>query len=197
MAREADVMNARRDNRNTTGDIVIQLDTPEELVAPDPHHLLTGSGRLDSGLEELVDRFLAQKKHARSQRVVLELADECPEQVAANMVLAVRHYCQLRIQRASRQQALVWRQGMGSLLSGSLLFVLGVLLSYGFTRPEVGELSQELLGNGVFLVVAWVGLWYPLDLLFVARGQVKRERRVLTEMLTVPVVVLRSDGGSR
>jgi hypothetical protein len=41
------------------------------------------------------------------------------------------------------------------------LFVVGVLLSYGFTRPEVGELSQELLGNGVFLVVAWVGLWYP------------------------------------
>ena len=75
--------------------------------------------------------------------------------------------------------------------------VVGVVLSYGFTRPEVGELSQELLGNGVFLVVAWVGLWYPLDLLFVARGQVKRERRVLTEMLTVPVVVLRRDGGPR
>jgi hypothetical protein len=68
-------------------------------------------------------------------------------------------------------------------------------LSYGFTRPEVAELSQELLGNGVFLV-PWVGLWFPLDLLSVAREQVKREIRVLTEMLTVPVAVRTRDGAS-
>ena len=59
---------------------------------------------------------------------------------------------------------------MRSLLSGSLLFGVGIGLSYAFTRPVMGEFANGLLGNGVFLVVAWVGLWYPLDLLFIARG---------------------------
>jgi hypothetical protein len=53
----------------------------------------------------------------------------------------------------------------------------------------MGDFLNDLLGNGVFLVVAWVGLWYPLDMLFIARGQAKREVRVLGRMLTVPVVV--------
>jgi hypothetical protein len=53
----------------------------------------------------------------------------------------------------------------------------------------VGEFAGELFGNGVFLVVAWVGLWYPLDVLFIAREQAKRESRVFATMLTMPVVV--------
>jgi hypothetical protein len=78
---------------------------------------------------------------------------------------------------------------MHALVSGSLLFFVGVVLSFGFTQPGEDEFWQELLGNGVFLVVAWVGLWYPLDLLFMARQPVKREIRVLTEILGLPVVV--------
>lgn len=61
--------------------------------------------------------------------------------------------------------------------------------SFGFTRPGEDEFWAELLGNGVFLVVAWVGLWYPLDLLFMARQPAKREIRLLTEVLRLPVVV--------
>jgi hypothetical protein len=55
--------------------------------------------------------------------------------------------------------------------------------------PDVGEFAGDLFGNGVFLVVAWVGLWYPIDVLFIAREQAKREARVLHLMLAMPVVV--------
>lgn len=53
----------------------------------------------------------------------------------------------------------------------------------------MAEFANELLGNGVFLVVAWVGLWYPFDLLFIAREQAKREMRVLGNMPILPVAV--------
>ncbi len=95
----------------------------------------------------------------------------------------------MAVRRANRQRDLIWRQGMRSLVSGSLLFGSGIALSYLFTRPMVGEFAGELFGNGVFLVVAWVGLWYPIDVLFIAREQAKREARVLHLMLTMPVVV--------
>jgi hypothetical protein len=188
-AGEVYVVNLRRERRAPPSDVVTELDNADELFAADPRGLLAGASRIDSGMDELVDRLLAQKKIGADQRIVLEIAEECSDELAANVVAAVRRYCELRMRRANREHDVIWRQGIRSLVSGSLLFVVGIGLSYAFTRPVMGELLQDLLGNGVFLVVAWVGLWYPIDLLFIAREQAKREVRVLGQMLTVPVVV--------
>jgi hypothetical protein len=177
-------------------DVVIELDSVDELFSVDPRDLLSGAHRIDSGMDELVERFLAQKTITAEQRIVLNIADECSDEVAATVTLAVRRYLQLRMRRAIREHNLIWRQGKRSLFSGSLLFIIGVSLSYAFTRPIMGEVVEGLLGNGVFLVVAWVGLWYPLDLLFIAREQAKREIRVLGKMLDVPVVVRARDGST-
>jgi hypothetical protein len=183
------VVNLRREKRLPSTDVVIELDNADELFAADPRGLLAGACRIDSGMDELVERLLAQKKIAADQRIVLDIAEECSDELAANVVAAVRRYCELRMRRANREHELIWRQGKRSLFSGSLMFAAGIALSYAFTRPAMGEFPKDLLGNGVFLVVAWVGLWYPLDLLFIAREQAKREVRVLGQMLTVPVVV--------
>ncbi|WAC89379.1 hypothetical protein [Mycobacterium sp. Aquia_213] len=182
-------MNLRRDRQEPLADIVIELDEPADLFAVDQRSLLSGASRIDSGIDELVELLLAQKRHSNIQRIVLDIAGECSEELAANLEASVRRYCALAVRRADRQHDLIWRQGMRSLISGSLLFVAGIALSYIFTRPMVGELAGELLGNGVFLVVAWVGLWYPLDVLFIAREQAKRESRVFAMMLAMPVVV--------
>ena len=171
-------MNLRHERRLPAVEVVIELDTPEELFYADPSGLLGGSNRIDSGMDELVERVLAQKNPSSDQRIVLDIARECDEELAETMAVAVHRYCELRRRRAVRELDLIWRQGKRSLLNGSLLFVMGIALSYVFTRPWVPELPGELLGNGVFLVVAWVGLWYPLDLMFIARQQSKREIRV-------------------
>jgi hypothetical protein len=170
-------------------DVVVELDTVDELFAADPRDLLTGGRRIDSGMDELVERLLAQKRVVADQRIILDIATECSDQQIAQVVDAVRRYSSLRLRRATREHNLIWRQGKRSLLSGSLLFVSGIALSFLFTRPEMGEFANELLGSGVFLVVAWVGLWYPLDLLFIAREQAKREMRVLANMLILPIAV--------
>jgi hypothetical protein len=182
-------VNLRHERRAAPVDVVVELDTPEELFYADPSGLLGGSNRIDSGMDELVERIQAQKNPSSDQRIVLDIARECDEELAETMVVAVHRYCELRRRRAVRELDLIWRQGKRSLLNGSLLFVMGIALSYIFTRPWVPELPGELLGNGVFLVVAWVGLWYPLDLLFIAREQAKREISVLGLMVAMPVVV--------
>jgi hypothetical protein len=186
-------MNLRRKMRGPPTDVVIELDNVDELFAADPRGLLAGAHRIDSGMDELVERLLAQKEITADQRVVLDFASECSDELAAKVVAAVRRYCELRMRRANREHDLIWRQGKRSLLSGSLLFATGIALSYAFQRPVMGEFANDLLGNGVFLVVAWVGLWYPLDLLFIAREQARREIRVLGKMLTVPVDVRAQD----
>jgi hypothetical protein len=175
-------------------EVVIELDEPGEMFSVDQRGLLDGAQRIDTGIDELIERLLAKKRFARDQRIVVDIPGGCPDDAAANLVRSIRRYCELAIRRADRQHDLIWRQGMRSLVSGSLLFALGIGLSYLFTRPLVGEFAGELFGNGVFLVVAWVGLWYPLDVLFIAREQAKREARVLKMMLTMPVVVRAHSG---
>jgi hypothetical protein len=187
------VVNLQRKMRVPPTDVVIELDNADELFAADPRGLLGGGRRIDSGIDELVERFLAQRTIAADQRIVLDIASACSDELATQLVTAVRRYCELRTRRATREHDLIWRQGMRSLLSGSLLFALGIALSYAFMKPVMGEFAHDLLGNGVFLVVAWVGLWYPLDLLFIAREQAKREIRMLGKMRTVPVVVRSHD----
>jgi len=178
-----------RATRGIPTEVVVEVDNVGELFTADPRGLLEGSHRIDSGMDELVERFLAQKDVAAEQQIVLDIASECSGEQIAEVVVAVRRYFALRLRRATREHNLIWRQGKRSLVSGSVLFVAGIALSYLFARPEMGEVANQLLGNGVFLVVAWVGLWYPLDLLFIAREQAKREMSVLGKMLILPVAV--------
>ncbi len=187
-------MSQQHDRQQPTAEIVIELDEPGEMFAVDQRGLLNGARRIDTGIDELIERLLAKKTFDRKQRIVLDIAGECPDDVAANLVDSVRRYCELATRRANRQHDLIWRQGMRSLVSGSLLFGAGIGLSYLFTRPFVGEFADELFGNGVFLVVAWVGLWYPLDVLFIAREQAKREARALRAVLKMQVVVRAHSG---
>lgn len=187
------VVNVRRRMSTPPADVVIEVANVEELFYADPSGLLAGAHRIDSGMDELVERLLAQRSVGPDQRVVLDIAGGCPDEQAAKVVAAVRRYCELRLRRANREHDLIWRQGMRSLLSGSLLFFVGIALSFAFSRPGMGEFATDLIGSGVFLVVAWVGLWYPLDLLFIAREQAKREISVLGKMLTLPVIIRAGD----
>jgi hypothetical protein len=97
--------------------VVIELDNVEELFAADPGGLLAGGRRIDSGMDELVQRFLAQKEIAANQRVVLDIASACSDELATKLVAAVRRYCELRMCRANREHDLIWRQGMRSLVT--------------------------------------------------------------------------------
>lgn len=171
-------------------DMVVRVNTPAELFTVDTHRLLTGTGRLVPGADELVDLFLRQKKVRRRHRIIIELAaTDGLAETSQTVETAVRHYIELRIANLRRQRAVMWRQGMRSLFAGFAIFFVGVFLSYGFTRPETPDFWRQFLGDGVFLVVAWIGLWYPLDLLFVSRQPLKREIRILDRMATLPIVV--------
>ena len=49
---------------------------------------------------------------------------------------------------------MLWRQGLRPLCPGVLLFLVGQVLSTDFLEPDVPEVLQQFLGNGVFLVIA-------------------------------------------
>jgi type II secretory pathway component PulM len=69
---------------------------------------------------------------------------------------------------------------------------VGVALTSEFTSEGWPGEVRSLLGEGVFLVIAWVGLWYPLDALFFARRPLLLERKVLQLLMESEVTLERA-----
>lgn len=176
-------------------EIVVHLGAPEELLVVDPLAPLSAPQgervRAVPGVEELLAEILGRPRIARSRRVVLTLPGSAAVEpdLAGRLEAALRRWCAARTVRVERDSRALWRQGLWSLRSGTVLFVVGLVLSTGFLDPDVPGFLQDVLGNGVFLVIAWIGLWYPLDLLLFARSPAKREMRALDALATMPVEV--------
>ena len=181
---------AERRPRRVGEDIIVALDRPAELLSVKPEAMLERQARIEPGVDEIVNELLGRSKVQRRARVVVTLpAEQITDGIAETLHTALRRYCEARLARVQRETEVVWRQGLRSLGSGSILFVVGLLLSAGFLEPDVPQFWQDLLGNGVFLVIGWVGLWYPLDLLFFARQPLKREARIVEAVSQMPLVV--------
>lgn len=176
-------------------EIVVHLGAPEELLVVDPLAPLSAPEaervRATPGVDELLGELLGRSGIRRRRRVVLTLpaAALADPQVAARLETGLRRWCTARTERVERESRSLWRQGLWALRGGTVLFVVGLVLSTNFLEPDVPQFFQDVLGNGVFLVIAWIGLWYPLDLLFFARSPAKREMRALDVLATMPLEV--------
>jgi hypothetical protein len=175
-------------------DVIVTLYRPAELLSVDPEAMLGRDARIEPGADEIVHELLGRSRVQRRARIVVMLpAEQITDGIAETLHAALRRYCEARLARVQRETELAWRQGLRSLGSGSILFLVGLLLSAGFLEPDVPEFWQNLLGNGVFLVIGWVGLWYPLDLLFFARQPLKREAQIVKAISRMPLSVQPAD----
>ena len=176
--------------RRVGEDLVVALYRPAELLSVEPQAMLERDARIEPGADEIVNELLGRSKVQRRARIVLTLpAEQVTQDTAETLRVALRRYCEARLARVQREIEVAWRQGLRSLGSGSILFIVGLLLSTGFLEPDVPTFWQDLLGNGVFLVIGWVGLWYPLDLLFFARQPLKREALIVKAISRMPLMV--------
>jgi hypothetical protein len=189
-------MSAAGDRRPRQGgeDIIVALDRPAELFSVTPEAMLERDARLEPGADEIVNELLGRSRLQRRARIVVALPpDQITDGIAEALQTALSRYCAARLARVQRETEMAWRQGLRSLGSGSILFIVGLLLSTGFLEPDVPQFWQDLLGNGVFLVIGWVGLWYPLDLLFFARQPLKREAQIVEAISRMPLLVQPAD----
>ena len=181
---------AERRPRSGGADVIVALDRPAEMLSVAPVAMLERDARIEPGADEIVNELLGRSKVQRRARIVVTLpAEQVTAGIAETLQTALHRYCEARLARVQREVEVAWRQGLRSLGSGSILFVVGLLLSTGFLEPDVPQFWQDLLGNGVFLVIGWVGLWYPLDLLFFARQPLKREAQIVEAISRMPLVV--------
>ena len=77
---------------------------------------------------------------------------------------AVANYCDTPgITRAEHELSAAQREGWQTMFFGAVVLAAGLALATLFTKSYWPQAIRVFLGDGVFTVIAWVGLWYPLD----------------------------------
>jgi hypothetical protein len=178
-----------------SADITIRLASLEDLFrAPEPQQF-TATGRLISGMEELI-LTLHGRRIPKRLRTTIVLAEAAPEPDQEALAQLIRRYCDLRLQEVELRMRGQGRQQRRALIVGGLLFVLGVAFAGEFTTSFWPEEVRTLLGDGIFLVIAWVGLWYPLDYLVFGRQPLLQDRKVLSSLRRAEVRLVRERTGA-
>jgi hypothetical protein len=171
-------------------DLAVRLTAPEDLFrAPEPH-LFLEHGRLISGVEELI-LALQGRRVPKCVRATIVLAKNARGEDPETLTRLIRRYCDLRLREVELRMRAQGREQRRAILVGSMLFLLGVALAGEFTASFWPDEIRSLLGDGIFLVVAWVGLWYPLDYLVFGRRPLLLERRILQALRRAEIRVER------
>lgn len=156
----------------------VRLESPAAMFAPSAD-LLSPQARLQSGIDDLLLQLRAQRLTRIRHVTVLLPAAEITDSTSQRLHRAVRRYCELRLRENELSRRVARRDGVAAFGIGLVLFGFGLWLSTVFSAKDLPTTVQQLLGNGVFLVIAWVGLWYPLDTLVFTGQPLKREQRAL------------------
>ena len=159
-------------------DVWIRLESPAGMFTAS-EDFLGPQARLGSGVDDLLLQLRARRLSKVRSVTVLLPASEIQDDTGARLAIAVRRYCELRLRETQLGRRVVRRDGWAALCLGVVLFGLGLWLSSVFLDRDMPRWVQDLLGNGAFLVIAWVGLWYPLDTLVFSNRPIAREQRAL------------------
>jgi hypothetical protein len=151
--------------------------------------MLGAHPRLYPGIDELVQALDARPVH--DPRVVIRLpGSELGEDTRPRIERAVRVYCDQRLQQTSRHIAAQRRDGLRALAIGVVLFTVGFLLARWVSQSDIDADIRLFLADGIFLIFAWVGLWYPLDALIYYPARQRRDRRVLRCLRSAEISVV-------
>lgn len=161
-------------------EVILRLRAPEQLFEVASADMFSAEGRLVSGMEELIGELTPRRLRPELHAVVVLPGDQVNAETQTRVQQAIRRYCRQRLRQTELIRSAQWQDVMSALRVGCVLFVIAILLSYYFNRSGLSALANQFIGDGFFAVVAWVGLWYPLDALVHYRRQTAREAKVLS-----------------
>jgi len=139
--------------------------------------------------DELIQQLLSQRLRGDLRATILLPPQEVHPDTEQRLRQAIDRYCRLRLQQTQAALDTRRRDVIAALATGLVLFAVGISLSSYVGQADVPQLLKSFLADGLFLVVAWVGLWYPLDELVHYRRSLSREKKVLAVIRAMDVAV--------
>ena len=177
-------------------EFAVHLEDPNDLFEPRPADVERGSPPEEPGIQRIRDELDASRRGTEVTVEIVLPADKATPEVERGVRRAIARYCEAGIARAEHDLKAIHRDGWRTFLFGAVVLAVGLLLSEAVLRERViPKELRDFFGNGLFLVAAWVGMWYPLDTLVYSGRPHRLERTLLRAIGDAEIVVRPSDGG--
>jgi len=141
----------------------------------------------EPGIDYCVNELRSRRSRA-PVRLELDLpASQRDPGTAARLRQTVARYCEDRIRRNDRERRIARRDGYAALKIGVPVALVGLAIAVATAVAQTQE--DYTLPNLAGWVLAWVGLWYPLDTILFSSVGPKRENDILIRLQDAEVVV--------
>jgi hypothetical protein len=141
-----------------------------------------------------VDYCISELRSRRSSKPVrLDIripAEQLVDGLAERVSYSLRRYCEHRIQYNRRERSALRLDGVTALRIGIPITILGLLMTVTSSRFEVPDDDAfKLVLDHLGWVLAWIGLWFPLDSILFYPHAYSRETRVLRLLHDADIVL--------
>jgi len=175
-------------------ELTLELGEADELFSARGPDVAAGRPCLPAGIEQIRGELDTRALPADLATVIVLPRAKVRPDLACDMARAVQRYCDMGISRAQSEIRLLRREGFRTLLIGLSLFTVFVAIAEAVVRTDLDLPVRNFLGeDGLFIVVGWVGLWYPIETLLYSSRPYRREIAVLRTMRQMRIEVRAAD----
>lgn len=173
--------------------IDVRLNAPTEMFELPPTDLFTEYRNHLTG----IDLCLSELRSRPSRRPVTlrihlpenQIADDTGHRIARTL----NAFCNQRHTYNRRERRALRFDGASALRIGIPITVVGLAMTAGATHlNQTSEELERTILDHLGWVLAWVGLWFPLDVFFFGPHSYNRENRALDRLRVAEVEVVTS-----
>jgi hypothetical protein len=154
--------------------VEVELDRVDQLFQAPEFDYHDTHPRVMGGLDEAYDEVRAGHHRNPVTLTVRLPPDTLADLDQDDLRSGISTYCLLRADEVDHETAALSRDGWSSLPIGVAILFVGLVVSQAVNHANLPEELDTFLADGVFLVIAWVGFWYPLDTLLYTRRAADR-----------------------
>jgi hypothetical protein len=183
-----------RNRSQPARELTLELGGADEFFDGSSSDAAAGRPPLPPGIDQIREELDAHSlPEALATVLVLPRAQVKPG-LSADIAMAVERYCEMGICKAENEIRMLRREGIRTLLIGLSLFIVFVTIAEALTRTGLPSPAKNILSeDGLFIVVGWVGLWYPIETLLYSHRPYRQEIAVLQVIRRMQIEVRPSD----
>jgi hypothetical protein len=169
--------------------IRLRLGRVEDMFQTPEWDASSFSGGFEPGIDVCVSELLSRRARSRSPvRVDVELPTPPVDPDSPTRLReAIGRYCEDRMNHNDRQRLITRRDGYAALKIGIPIALVGLVLAVATAVAQTD--TDYTLPNLAGWVLAWVGLWYPLDTIAFGSVVPRRENAALARLRVAEVRV--------
>jgi hypothetical protein len=183
-----------RNQSRPVRELTLELGGADEFFDGSSSNAAAGRPPLPPGIDQIREELDAHSLPEALATVIVLPHSQVKPGLSADIARAVDRYCEMGIRKAENEIRMLRREGIRTLLIGLSLFVVFGSIAEAVVHSSLPGPVRSFLGeDGLFVVIGWVGLWYPIETLLYSQRPYRQEIALLKLIRRMQIEVRPAD----